>query len=323
MTVLLGADTDGQARNGLAPEKAADRALGPPHRRWPVLCVTTALVTLTIVWASWLISGGGLFFVGSPSMGTAAPVGSLVVTQPLGASAKLHVGQIIVFEPHPGRSLTYVHRVYELLPRDRYLTKGDLNQGPDPWVLTRGDVIGTVNLIVPAIGWIYKCATWLFLGTAVLVAVSVFVARRQRLWILACGPVVLLVVPLLKYRPFIGGYLYGSGRRGRLLAAKVVDTGILPVHFTPHAGHAVHAVPGQEVLVSGVTPSHTSSLNIKISAALPWWGWAIACAVCLSPLMVVLARDHLVRRRERLVSESPIGLGTSVSQSDDVLTTAR
>ena len=71
-----------------------------------MVTLTTLLVALSLAWGAWLVSGGGLFWVGSPSMGVVAPVGSLVATQPLPSTATLHVGEIVVFDPHPGLSVT-------------------------------------------------------------------------------------------------------------------------------------------------------------------------------------------------------------------------
>jgi len=271
-------------------------------RRGTRAFIATALVALSLTWVGWLVSGGGLFWVGSPSMGMVAPVGSLVATQPLAPSSVLRVGEVVVFRPHLGRSSALVHRIHKILPGDRYLTKGDLNQEPDPWVITRGDVVGTPQAIIPAIGWIYKCATWLFLGAAVLMIVAHSVSERQRRWILALGPVVLFGVPILKYRPFIGGFLYGSGQRGRLVSAKVVNTGILPVDYSPALGRAVRAAPGQEVLVTGMTSRHSPILDVRISAGLPWWGWALVILACLTPLILVSLEYRLSRPTGRTAS---------------------
>ncbi len=294
--------SSGDRSNGFAatPDIANSAELASPSvdplrsvpRRWPVISLTSLLVALSLAWGAWLISGGGLFWVGSPSMGEVAPVGSLVATQPLSPTATVHTGEIVVFDPYRKLSVTFVHRIYKVIPGGRYLTKGDLNAAPDPWVITRDDIIGTPRAIIPAIGWIYKCATWLFLGAAALVFVALFVGKRQRRWILALGPPILVAVPLLKFRPVIGGFVYGSGQRGRLVTVNVVDTGILPVQYAPANGNVVRAVPGQEVLVSGLASKHSSELNIRIEAALPWWGWALVVVLCLVPLVMVMIRSR-------------------------------
>jgi signal peptidase I len=289
--------------NGKGDAESSTRRKG---RHWLALCLSAALIALALTWGGWLISGGRLFMVGSPSMGTVAPVGSLVATQPLATSDQLHKGEIVVFEPRPGHSLSYVHRIYEVLSGGRYLTKGDLNQAPDPWVITRGDVIGTPQAIIPAIGWVYTWATWLFFGAAILLTAARFLGRRHRRWVLALGPVVLFAVPLLKYRPLIGGFLYGSGKRGRLVTAKIIDTGILPVHFSPTLGHSVYAAPGQEVIVTGLAPNHSSTLDIRMSAALPWWGWMLVIVTCFVPLMLI-AVDYWLRQPMRSAPDDSVG----------------
>ncbi|HVA58962.1 MAG TPA: S26 family signal peptidase [Mycobacteriales bacterium] len=308
------------AAAGAEEKNNAETPLHRAARRWPAYCISSVLVALAITWSGWLVSGGGLFTVGSPSMGMAAPVGSLVATQPLTPSAVLRVGDIVVLEPHRGHSLTYVHRIYRVLPHDRYLTKGDLNQEPDPWVITRGNVIGTPQAVIPAIGWIYRCAPWMFLGAAALVAVALFVGERQRRWILAFGPTVLFAVPLLWFQPLIGGFLYGSGRRGRLVAVNLVNTGILPVQYSPAGGRVVHAVPGQEVLVTGLVPKHRS-LDIRVSAALPWWGWALVVLACLLPLVLV-ALDDRMRRPARRSAKGNAGLYLLDSRPGEMLSPA-
>jgi len=295
------------------------RMSGGKVRNWAVLGLTAILVTGAVAWGAWLISGGGLFWVGSPSMGMIAPVGSLVATQPLAPSARLHVGEIVVFDPHPGTSITYVHRIHLVLPHGHYLTKGDLNQVPDPWIISRGDIIGTPQAIIPAIGWLYKCATWLFLGAATLIFVSHFAKERQRRWILALGVPLLWAVPVLWYRPFIGGFLYGSGQRGRMVTANMVDTGILPVQYTPSIGRAVRAVPGQGVMVTGLTTKHKPVFDIRVSAALPWWGWALVILVCLSPLIGMVHHDRRVRSRSR-TTEGTVALEPWSSSAEELPT---
>lgn len=284
----------------------AERSTRRKARHWLALCLSAALIALALTWAGWLISGGRLFMVGSPSMGMVAPVGSLVATQPLAKSDHLHKGELVLFEPRPGHSLSYVHRIYEVLHRGRYLTKGDLNQAPDPWVITHGDVIGTPEAIIPAIGWIDTWATWLFFGAAILLTATLFLGRRYRRWLLALGPVVLFAVPLLKYRPLIGGFLDGSGKRGHVITTKIIDTGILPVHFSPALGHSVYAAPGQEVIVAGLAPKHGSTLDIRISAALPWWGWLLVIATCFVPLML-MAIDYWLRQPLKSAPDASVG----------------
>jgi hypothetical protein len=234
-------------------------------------------------------------------MGTAIPEGSLVASRPVPAGQPLRVGEVIVFR-EPGATTVFVHRVDRVLPGGRLLTKGDLERSPDPWVVRPSDVIGSVQTSIPAIGWIYHSATWLFLSAAVLLATSLFVGHRARRWILLVGPVVVLAVPLLRYHPLIDGTVLGTSQHGTLAAAHIVDSGILPVHFTMTGGHPVYSAPGQAVDVAGRVPRHGTGpggIPIHVTAALPWWGWLIVALVCLSPLAVL---EVDVRRARRAAS---------------------
>ncbi len=281
---------DGEAGEDAAAPEAEDGRRPRRRRRWGITVATTVLVALVLLWAGWLGTGGRLFWVGSPSMGETAPVGSLVASKPVPATQPLHVGEIIVFYPRLGIPTDYVHRIYRVLPHGQYMTKGDLNPAPDPWFISRANIIGTPAVIIPAIGWIYKCATWFFFGTAILVALAMVLRRRGRQWVLALGSAVMICVPLYWYRPFIGGFVYASGPvrpNSRQLMAKVVDTGILPVHFSPSHGTPVYAAPGQEVVVTGYVPKGHKNLMVSITAALPWWGWALVVLGCLTPLLLV------------------------------------
>ena len=277
------------------------------HRWWPTAVVGGVLVALLLAWAGWLLAGGGLFWVSSSSMGETIPEGSLVASMPIPASQPIRTGEVVVFR-EPGTTNVFVHRVVQVLPGERYLTKGDLERNPDPWVLQRSGVIGGMETSIPGVGWIYHSATWLFLGAAILVGTSMYAGRRTRRWIGLLGPVVLIAVPLLRYRPLVDGYVLQSTQHGAVGTAHIVDSGVLPVHFAMHGGRSVYAAPGQAVDVLGKVPSGGTGLHgvpIHIAAALPWWGWLLVVVVCLSPLLVL---EVDVRRRHALaLAMAPVG----------------
>ena len=78
-------------------------------------------------------------------MATAAPVGSLVITQP---SQDYHVSDIITFVQNHKR---YTHRI-TAIDGERLITKGDLNRGTDPLPIHRGQVLGKAWYIHPWLG---------------------------------------------------------------------------------------------------------------------------------------------------------------------------
>lgn len=271
-------------------------------RRWPGLVLAALLVVLLVGWGGWLASGGRVFWVGSPSMGEVAPVGSLVITRPVGSLATIHVGEIMVFHP-PGTTQTYVHRIYSVGPGPTYRTKGDINTLPDPWVIGPKNLVGREVAIVPAVGTLYRSAAWLFIGAAVLLVAAWFTRGRARRAILVLAPVVLVGVPLWLLRPLIGGQVLLVAPAGSHLAVRAVATGILPERFTTAGFGSIYAAPGQVVTVAGRLPSRGHATSIQVSAALPWWGWLCVALFCLVP--VAFYEWH--SRRATLEEQEPAG----------------
>jgi signal peptidase len=87
--------------------------------------------------------------VRSGSMSPAISAGDLVVTGPVN-DKDIHVGDVITFR-HDG--LLICHRVINIdTAQGQIQTKGDANEHPDPFLVPYSDVVGKVNLVVPAIG---------------------------------------------------------------------------------------------------------------------------------------------------------------------------
>ena len=263
------------------------------------------LFALALSWAGWLLSGGALFTVGSPSMGEVAPVGSLVLTRPLAPTTPLRVGQLVVYRPRGPGSTPYVHRIVHVFPGGRFDTKGDLNPIPDPWTGDRAEIAGVPVAIVPGVGWLYRLSAWLGIGAALLLALDLTLPRQVREWTAALGPAILILPPLLRDRPLTGAFVYGYGQHGREAAARIVNTGVLPVRFSARGGHGVIASPGQERLVRGIAPGRHQPFHLAVVAALPWWGWAAVALVCLLPLAVSLLRGAVGPDNLRFATPAP------------------
>lgn len=114
---------------------------------------------------SWLLvlAGLGVYTVGGwaigwepavvlgGSMSPAIRPGDVVLADPRGLP-DVRVGQIVVaHDPNlPGELLT--HRVVELRPGGRLVTRGDANRDADTSVLEPQELVGVVRLVVPAAG---------------------------------------------------------------------------------------------------------------------------------------------------------------------------
>ena len=291
----MSAPVEERGPGAMSPVDVAPRP--PVSSRWPLVAVAF-LAVLALAWGGWLVTGGRLYWVASPSMGEAAPEGSLVVSAPPPPGANLRVGQIVVFHT-PGSTSTYVHRVVAVLPGDRYRTRGDLERVADPWVLTRADLDGTVVAVIPAVGWLYHTATWFLLGGACLVVLGMSVGPAGRRWVRYFGPALLLAVPIFRYRPLVAGYVLGTSQHRGTAAVHLVGSGILPARYSIPGGVPVYAAPGQAVTLTGPLPTGArgvAEVPIHMAAAFPWWGWLLLVAMVAAPLLFLELEVHRVRR---------------------------
>lgn len=250
----------------------------------------TLLAAAVLTAAAWWMSGGRWLTIESPSMGQAAPVGTLVLTRPV-AVRDLAPGDVISFTP-PRVSRTYTHRVSEILPGGALRTQGDVNRTPDSWTLHQGDLTGRVVARWWGVGWILKALPLL---TVILALVLLGTARFVSAW--WRKPARLFLVPLafavcgLIYRPWVGLMLIDQTATTAGGVGRVVSTGILPVKaFALHAGDAdtVHLVAGQVGQLPLVGGDSRGRIFVDGAIDLYGWWWVAIIVVCLLPIVYEL-----------------------------------
>lgn len=94
----------------------------------------------------------GLLVIASESMADEIDKGDAVIYERYEEQI-LEVGDVIVFE-HDG--VKVVHRIIDIKRIDsqnRYYTKGDANEDPDPYYVTDGDIIGVFEFKIAFIGY--------------------------------------------------------------------------------------------------------------------------------------------------------------------------
>jgi signal peptidase I len=239
------------------------------------------------------------FFVETPSMGQAAPVGSLVIVVPLG-DRSVQVGEIISFLP-AGAGRVYTHRVVEVSAAGAIATQGDANSARDGWELTHSDVIGRAIVVLPGFGYLLRMMPWLFLGwfvTRGLMSAVREPAIRRALEILGATATAVLVVTA--FHPLVNGQLVGLTVDGDDSVATVVNTGMLPV-VVSDVGVQEHLrlVPGQfgeTVLRPSPDGSYVAQLNVDIGT---WQFWALIL-ISLIPLALSFRRVDQSDETERI-----------------------
>lgn len=267
------------------------------------------LVALTVsafsVMALFLLGVRG-FIVETPSMGQAAPVGSLVITMPVMADS-VKVGDIVSFRPTEAPNEVYSHRVSSIDGLGIH-TKGDINGAADPWALHQTNLIGAVDMILPVFGWVVKALPILSLGFGTVWLATMYIPSRNAksaLRTLGSSAVVAytvnLIKPLISYvvltqTPTVGG-----------MTSRVVSTGLIPIQFTG-AGSPVILRSGQVGNVQSLADPKTGLVHLAAAMHLDGLGWGLAFAVCAIPtlwsVLSSLAKQRSLRAKAKPIDDT-------------------
>jgi hypothetical protein len=282
-----------------APARARTRTHASSRLRPPsgigARLVAVALVAIVVGLAGWRLHGGGWERVETASMGTQAPVGTLLWVAPADF-ASLRPGDLITFRP-PGTDATYSHLVRSINADGTISTQGRIT-APDPWRLHAQDLLGRVVWSWKGVGWLVLAAPLLVLGGLVVTLASRQARDRDlRVAIALIGAACVIALCLVVYRPLtradqISFVPVAGGAR-----ATYVSTGLLPVRITGSGGHSVVLSDGQigSVLATTRTGGTHHRFAVSVRPDIPWTWWLAVVGACFVP---ILGR-RVVRRPER------------------------
>ena len=256
--------------------------VGVPLRA--AVLIAGLLVLILGLGAAW-VAGLRVFVVESPSMGTAAPVGSLVIGQAGGSAA---VGDLITFQPPGSGSTPYTHRVVDSTP-DGFRTRGDINGAADPWVVAPSMVIARATSVLPGVGWLVKGAPFLLAALVAAQVIGLFVRSPARRWSIRTAALAVgIAFVAWVVRPFSSFVLLQSAAEDDGMRARVVSTALLPIRVSAVDGGHVDLLAGQvgTLLMPRGSNGHVTMLS---QLDLDPLGWTLVVLVCLLPLFAVLA----------------------------------
>jgi signal peptidase I len=225
------------------------------------------------------VSGWRAHSMTTPSMGRNAPVGSLVVTEPVSAD-RLHVGDVVAFHP-PGRSgTTFVHRVIQI-SRGAHggvilSTRGDINGSQDSWEIADANLVGKVAFAIPDGGYALQMLPFLALGAFVVVLLTSGLRRSRR------GPARILLASLLAsglivwFQPLARLVLIAQVRSGSHTTAAVVPTGVLPLRVRASGGTHADLAPGQVGTLATRRLSSHGGFRLVAGVHLTGWWWLLS-----------------------------------------------
>jgi hypothetical protein len=239
--------------------------------------------------AVWLLHGGRLYVVETSSMGTRAPVGSLVAVSPSSVS-QVRVGDVVTVRPS-GRDAVWTHQVGAVNADGTISTRGQLS-GPDPWRIGNAQLVGKAR-VFPRLGWLVKAAP-LFIVGALITAVAVRRARRQlRLPLAIIGTTAALALAVVVYQPFQGADQLQLTAQDGGAVGSWVNTGLLPLRLTPLSGAQAQVIASGELAhfrFAHAAPG--GRYGVRLSPQVPWQLWVLMVGGCLLPAMVETARRH-------------------------------
>jgi hypothetical protein len=263
--------------------------------RWSGLLVLGGLLLLLAFAAVWRVQGGRIERVETPSMGTVAPVGSLLWVKPVDVST-LRPGDFITFHP-PGRpDTTFSHRVYGIDADGTIRTKGVIS-APDPWQLQASDVVGSVRMTWPVAGWLVRMGPVLALGGFLVALVASRLDRRWRGVVALVGASLVVAIAITVYRPFLRADQLAFAPDHVGATATYVSTGLLPVRLEADPGGARVVLSDGEVGSVHVPFSDESHrYAVHLAPAVPRLFWIVLVVICFVPALVD-SGGRLIRRR--------------------------
>lgn len=253
---------------------------------WTVALVAGVLLAAAVLFLS---AGGRWFVVETPSMGEAAPVGTLVVDMPVDVRT-LQVGDIVSFETPANPGVVYTHRIIETTADGGLHTRGDINGATDPWTLTQADVVGAPVLLVPNLGWLFRAAPLLLIGTLVIwTLTSVFINRVTRSCLRIAGAALTTSYAAFVLKPFVNVTTITNSSSPSGVEATIVSSGMFPVRVEAHGAESVHLVDGQVGRVVIHELSKHGHYQLTSNIDLGPMGWTLLIVACLVPLVLCLS----------------------------------
>ncbi|WP_440695764.1 S26 family signal peptidase [Clavibacter nebraskensis] len=262
---------------------------------WSATILLALLVAATLLFQA---SGGRWFVVQTPSMGTTAPVGTLLLTTPV-LLEDVQVGDVVSFHPSTTPDETYTHRVIAV-DADGLTTRGDINGATDPWKTDQAHLIGKATTILPGFGWLSKGLPLLLAGIVIVTILTRLIAsptHRASMRMLGSALIAAFTVFLLK--PFVGLVVLDATTRGSDVQATIVSTGMLPIRVAAEGGTHTTLAAGQVGTITAPAGEAGRFYDVSSTLDLPLWGWILFFGLCAVPLLYTLVVGLPAERDER------------------------
>ena len=93
----------------------------------------------------------------SGSMVPLIEAGDVILAKPIDRAVE--VGDVVVFADPAHADRDIVHRIVAIDENGMATTRGDANNGPDPWLVDPGSISGGLVLSIPKVGFVVEALT--------------------------------------------------------------------------------------------------------------------------------------------------------------------
>jgi hypothetical protein len=248
------------------------------------------------------LSGGRWFDIRTPSMGEAAPVGSLILTSPVQRLSELRAGDVIAYNDGDGEGRVVTHRVVAI-GLTSVTTRGDINSANDPNPVILGQIRGRQIAAVVGAGWLLRAVPFVATATVLLALLTVRVKdwlHRRAVWVV--GESLALAVVVLVVHPLVGVQEVARSPRSGSLAMTFVSTGLLPVRVSADSGAHADLTAGQVGTVESTAARSDGRFWFVPALHLDWGGWTLLLLAASVPTLLLLWWGRAYARKRAVVT---------------------
>jgi len=242
------------------------------------ISVAASVLLVAAVFVALFGAGFRLFIVKTPSMGTVAPVGTLVAVHP---QASYGLGDVITYERN---GVSYTHRIVDQTDAG-FILKGDINGAHDALPVPASEIVGKVVFAGRYLGFLLEGLPWIILGCAIVFALTLIprVPPSWRWQIRFVGWSLVFSLVALWQRPWVNMEMLAYAAQVDGVDMHLVNTGIFPVNVV---GTLLNS--GQDAIVTQTVADSQGRYLVTPELALNVWWFLLLLAICLTPVVASL-----------------------------------
>ncbi len=248
------------------------------HRvAWRVSIAASVLLVLGVI-GTVFSAGLHFYIVSSPSMGTTAPVGTLVMVH---AKDAYHTGDVVSYALN---DRMYTHRIVDVTEQG-FITRGDMNSASDALPVAPSQIVGSVDFYGKDLGFLIEALPWLVISWTIVYGLTLL-PRLERGWrwhFRLIGWSLATSLVGLWLRPWVNMEMIDYAEQVNGVDMHLVNTGIFPVNVLGKV-----LTSGQDAVVTQTVSDAAGRYSVTPQLALNTWYFVVLLAVCLTPLLVSL-----------------------------------